>query len=112
MIEFLRKFENRGIKIARANSILITKSINLEVFTLIFYGVGVCFDRGRFSVLSPFINCAHLYQKAVSLSLYSTASHSYVTSFQTTADNTLARSRWLTLDWDISTISLINLIYF
>ena len=33
MIEFLRKFENRGIKIARANSILNTKSINLE-FTL------------------------------------------------------------------------------
>ena len=27
--EFLRKFENRGIKIARVNSFLITKSINL-----------------------------------------------------------------------------------
>ena len=40
MIEFLRKFENRGIKIARVNTILNTKSINLELFTLILYGVG------------------------------------------------------------------------
>ena len=38
MIEFLRKFENRGIKIARVNSIPITK---LLLFTLISYGVGV-----------------------------------------------------------------------
>ena len=29
MLEFLRKFENRGIKISRVNSI-ITKSINLQ----------------------------------------------------------------------------------
>ena len=29
------KFENRGIKIARVNSILITKSINLQLITLI-----------------------------------------------------------------------------
>ena len=28
-VKFLRKFENRGIKIARVNSIRITKSINL-----------------------------------------------------------------------------------
>ena len=41
MIEFLRKFENRGIKISLINSILITKSINLQLFTLILYGVGV-----------------------------------------------------------------------
>ena len=34
MVEFLRKFENRGIKIAQVNSILITKSINLQLFTL------------------------------------------------------------------------------
>ena len=40
MLEFLKKIENRGIKIARVNSILITKSINLELFTLILYGVG------------------------------------------------------------------------
>ena len=39
MVEFLRKFENRGIKIARVNSILLTKSMNLQWFTLIFYGV-------------------------------------------------------------------------
>ena len=29
MIDFLRKFENRGIKIDQANSIRITQSINL-----------------------------------------------------------------------------------
>ena len=32
MVEFLRKFEDRGIKIARVNSILISKSINLLYF--------------------------------------------------------------------------------
>ena len=30
MVKFLWKFENRGIKIARVNSILITKYINLQ----------------------------------------------------------------------------------
>ena len=39
-VEFLRKFEKRGIEIARVNSILITKSINLLLFTLILNGVG------------------------------------------------------------------------
>ena len=29
MVEFVRKFDSRGIKIARVNSIRITKSINL-----------------------------------------------------------------------------------
>ena len=33
MLEFLQKIENRGIKISRVNSILITKSINLLLFT-------------------------------------------------------------------------------
>ena len=55
MVEFLRKFDNRGVKIARVNSILITKSINLNFFNLILYGVGVRCDRRRFSVLGPFI---------------------------------------------------------
>ena len=55
MVEFFRKFENRDIKIDRVNSILITKSINLQLFTLILYGVGVRCDRIRFLVLSPFI---------------------------------------------------------
>ena len=55
MIEFLRKFENRSIKIARVNSILITKSVNLQLFTLILYGVGVRFNLRRFSQLSPSI---------------------------------------------------------
>ena len=35
MGEFLTKFENRSIKVARVNSILITKSINLLLFTLV-----------------------------------------------------------------------------
>ena len=39
-VEFLRKFENRGIKIARVNSILITKFVDFQLFTLILYGVG------------------------------------------------------------------------
>ena len=34
MVEFLRKFENRGIKIARVNSILITK---IYKFTVIYF---------------------------------------------------------------------------
>ena len=50
MAEFLIKFENRGIKIARVNSIFITKSINLKLFTLILYGVGVPWDRRLFSL--------------------------------------------------------------
>ena len=40
MVEFLRKFENRDNKIARDNSILITKYINLQLYTLILYAVG------------------------------------------------------------------------
>ena len=40
MVEFFRKFENRGIKIAPVNSILITKYIDLKWFSLILYGVG------------------------------------------------------------------------
>ena len=50
MVEYLRKFESHGIKIARVNLILITKSINLLLF-----GRGVRCDRLRFSVHSPYI---------------------------------------------------------
>ena len=35
MVEFLRKFDNRGIEIARANSIIITKSFNLLFFSTV-----------------------------------------------------------------------------
>ena len=35
MVEFLKTFKNRGIKSARVNWILITKFINLQLFTLI-----------------------------------------------------------------------------
>ena len=55
MNEFLRKSENPAIKIARVYSILIIKSINLQFFTLILYGVGVRCDRMRFPELCPFI---------------------------------------------------------
>ena len=41
MIEFLRKFENGASKSVRVNSIRITKSINLQLFTLILYGIGL-----------------------------------------------------------------------
>ena len=41
VIEFLRVFENGSIKIARVNSIIITKSINLQLFTLILDGFEV-----------------------------------------------------------------------
>ena len=40
MVEFLRIFENRGIKIVQVNLILITKCIDFQSFTLILYGVG------------------------------------------------------------------------
>ena len=40
MVEFLRKFDISGIKIDRVNSINISKLINLQLFTLILYGVG------------------------------------------------------------------------
>ena len=40
MSEFLKKMYNRAIKIARVTSVLITKSMNLQLFTLILYGVG------------------------------------------------------------------------
>ena len=50
MVEFLRNFENRGIKIDQINSILITKSINLQLFTLILYGVGVRCDVDIFKL--------------------------------------------------------------
>ena len=39
MVEFLRKFENRGSVIYWVNSIIFTKFINLQLFTLILYGV-------------------------------------------------------------------------
>ena len=41
-------------KSARVNLILITKYINLQLFTLFLYGFGVRFDHMQFAVLSPF----------------------------------------------------------
>ena len=53
MFEFLKKFENRGIKIDRVNSILITKSINVLYFCMALEYVNC--DKGRFLDHSPFI---------------------------------------------------------
>ena len=52
MVEFLRKSDGHGYKIARVNSILVAK---INQYTLILYSVGVRCDRGRFWVHSPFI---------------------------------------------------------
>ena len=40
LVEFRRKFGNRGFEIARVNSIIITKYIELQLFTSILNGVG------------------------------------------------------------------------
>ena len=50
VVEFISKFENQGIKIARVNSTLITKSINLQFFTLILHFVGVHCDVNIFKL--------------------------------------------------------------
>ena len=50
IVEFYRKYENRGIKINLVNSIVIT-SINLQVFTLILYCVGVRNDVDMFKAI-------------------------------------------------------------
>ena len=55
IIVFLKIFDNRNVKIVRVKSILITKSINLQLFTLSLCGFGVRSDLSRFSVLSQFI---------------------------------------------------------
>ena len=59
MVKFLRKFKNRDTKIARVNSILINKSVNLQLFTLILYSVGgsdvMLTSSNKPPVLSPFI---------------------------------------------------------
>ena len=44
MVEILGKFEKRGIKISWVISIFITKSINLQLFNWILYGVGARWD--------------------------------------------------------------------
>ena len=56
MVEFFKKIQNRSIKISGVNSILLTKSTNLPLFTLILYGFGVRCVRKRFSVLGPFMH--------------------------------------------------------
>ena len=63
MVEFRRKLENRGIKIAWVNSILISKSINLQLFTLILYVLGsvVMTSLNYPPVLSPFIGKSMIY---------------------------------------------------
>ena len=50
MVELVRKFKKRGIKITRVNSILITISINLQLFTWILYVLGVSCDVDIFKL--------------------------------------------------------------
>ena len=50
MVKCRSQFENRGIKIDLVNSILITKFINLQLFTLIVYGIGVRCDVDIFKL--------------------------------------------------------------
>ena len=52
MVEFLRKYESCGIKIARVK---LNSHHQIYQFTLILYGVGVRCHRVRFYVPSPFI---------------------------------------------------------
>ena len=44
MVEFLRKFESRGIKITLVNSIRITKSVNLLYFLTVLGSNVIGFD--------------------------------------------------------------------
>ena len=65
MVEFLWKYENRGIKIAPVNSIRIAKSINLLQFCMV---LGVCCDVDIFiltSVRSPLIEKSMVGQQAI-----------------------------------------------
>ena len=50
MVKFLTNFDNRGIKIVQVNSILITKSINLQLFTSICTVLGVRCDVDIFKL--------------------------------------------------------------
>ena len=51
VVEFLKKLQSSGIKIAGVNRIFVTKSINLQLFTLIFCTVlGVRCDVGSFKL--------------------------------------------------------------
>ena len=50
MVKFFKKFEKLGIKITRVNCIIITKYINLQLFTLILYGVVVRCDVDIFKL--------------------------------------------------------------
>ena len=53
MIKFLRKFEDRSIKMAQVHLILITKSTNLPLFTLFLYRFEIRCDLRQYSVVRP-----------------------------------------------------------
>ena len=61
MVEFYRKFENRGIEIARVHSILITKFINLQLFTLGLYSVGV---RCKMDIVKLTVSVQPIYRES------------------------------------------------
>ena len=58
MLEFIRKFENRGIKIARVNLILISKSILLLFHTVL--GVLCDVDIFNLTASAQSINTVYL----------------------------------------------------
>ena len=49
MVEFFRKFQNRGIKIARVNLILITQ---FSQFTVMYFNFVRCWGKAIFSAQS------------------------------------------------------------
>ena len=55
MVEFFRKSEGRGDKIARVNSIRITKSINLLTFCTALHGVRCDVEIFKLPMHSPFV---------------------------------------------------------
>ena len=52
MVEFIRKFESRRIKIARVNSILITKSTDLLSLCRVLGSIVIEVDRGQKSYIN------------------------------------------------------------
>ena len=58
MVEFLRKFENGGVKIARVNLILITKSMDFQLFTFILCGFG----GGDVDIFKPTARAQSIYR--------------------------------------------------
>ena len=68
-----QNIENRGISIARVNSILSTKYINLQLFSFILYGIGVRCDVNIFKLTA---SAQSIYRK-----VYGSRNHIYRQNF-------------------------------